>query len=1221
MLVAFAYQAGAQTPAVVATGSLTGARYHHAAVVLPNGKVLAAGGHGSSQIATAELYNPTTGTWATTGSMTSARFVHTATLLTNGLVLVAGGFDGGSYLASAELYDSTNGTWAATGAMNSPRYNHTATLLPNGKVLVAGGNNGGTWLTSTELYDPVSGTWSTNGPLTTARVEATAVLLTNGLVLIAGGRDVGGNSLASAELYNPATGTWSASGSMSAVRESHAMTVLADGRVLVAGGVGNLAGQTHLSSAEIYNPATGTWTVTGSLGTARQYHRLTRLPSGKVLAVGGNNGPALTSTELFNPTSGTWSTSSSLQAGRYHFTATTLADGRTLLTGGQQASGGAALSSAELIVEAPAGLVAYYPGNGNAQDAAGGNHGTLVNGTAFTTGVIGQAFSFDGVDDQVEIPHTAANSPSNAVTVSAWIRPLAYEDNKHCVSKGSHVNYFSRSYSLQGPWADGKWRATLSVPGGEVVVASAANAVLAGWSHVLMTYDGTSVKLYVNGELAGSQSTNGLITQTSEPLFLGSHKFYAASDYWFNGAVDEVQIYNRALSAAEVAQLYSTTPASSAPVITAQPTGATVNVGDSASFNATAAGSLPLSFQWLKDGTNLPGATNPTLSLSTLQTNQAGSYRLVITNVAGSITSSVVTLTVNRLAQTITFGTLAGKRVDDVPFTVSATSSSGLPVSYSSSDTAVATVSGNAVTIAGIGSTTITASQAGDATYLAAASVTRTLAVAGIPPGISSQPTGLVINVTSNAAFSVTGTGTAPLTYQWRKEGTDIGGATGATLGLPNVQTNQAGNYSVVIANAWGSITSSVVTLTVNRLAQTITFGALAGKRVDDVPFTVSATSSSGLPVSFSSSDAAVAAVGGTTVTITGVGNATITASQAGDSIYLPATSVGRTLVVAGIPPGISSQPTGVTVNVTGTAAFGVTAAGTAPLSYQWRKDGVNIGGATGASLGLVNVQTNQAGSYAVVITNAWGSITSSVVTLTVNRLAQTITFGALPGKRVDDNPFSMAATANSGLPVSYSSSATSVATVSGSTVTIIGVGSTTITASQAGDATYLPATSVSQTLVVSAAPSIGTQPVGQAFTLGSAVTLSVGAGGTGPLSYQWQFNGVNISGATGATLALTNLSATNAGAYRVVITNAVGTVTSIPVDLHFFGDLKFIAATVLAGSIGQQYRVDYADVVTVGTTNWLTLTNVTLPYSPFLVVDPNSAGRTQRYYRAVPVP
>ncbi len=412
-------------------------------------------------------------------------------------------------------------------------------------------------------------------------------------------------------------------------------------------------------------------------------------------------------------------------------------------------------------------------------------------------------------------------------------------------------------------------------------------------------------------------------------------------------------------------------------------------------------------------------------------------------------------------------------------------------------------------------------------------------------PVILQSPQSKVGHLGGAADFLVTATGTAPLSYQWFKESVPLAGATNAVLTFTDLQLAQAGAYAVVVANAFGAVTSSIANLTVN----------VAG--------------------------------GGGSVLIT-------------------------------VPP--INQ----TVSVTSNATFTVTATGTAPLVYQWRKDGVAIGGANGATLSLVNVQTNQAGGYSVVIANGGGSITSSVVTLTVNRFSQTIAFGVLAGKQVGNIPFNLTATANSGLPVSFSSSVTSVATVSGSTVTIIGVGSTTITASQGGDATYLPASSVPQTLVVSAAPSIpsiSTPPLGQSFTLGSAVALSVSAGGTGPLFYQWQFNGVNIAGATTATLALSNLSATNAGAYRVVITNAVGSITSLPVDVYFYGDLKFIAATVLAGSLGQQYRVDYADVVTVGTTNWQVLTNLALPYSPFLVIDPASAGKPKRFYRAVPLP
>ncbi len=152
--------------------------------------------------------------------------------------------------------------------------------------------------------------------------------------------------------------------------------------------------------------------------------------------------------------------------------------------------------------------------------------------------------------------------------------------------------------------------------------------------------------------------------------------------------------------------------------------------------------------------------------------------------------------------------------------------------------------------------------------------------------------------------------------------------------------------------------------------------------------------------------------------------------------------------------------------------------------------------------------------------------------------------------------------------------------------------------------------------------PLITSQPLAQTFTVGGGITLSVVAMGTG-LSYQWQFNGTNISGATSPTLSRTGLTSADAGTYRVVVSSSAGgSVTSQDVVLQplFFGSLKFYAGTTLTGTVGQQFRVDYADVVSVGTTNWLVLTNLTLPFSPFLVIDQNSPGLTKRFYRAVPL-
>jgi hypothetical protein len=212
--------------------------------------VLVAGGTDNSGacLASAELYDPATGTWTTTDSLDTARGNHTATLLLNGQVLVAGGC---FHLASAELYDPASETWTATGNMNRGRDGHTATLLSNGQVLAVGGSRGNFhFAIKTELYDPPSGTWILTHPLLNSnnRKYHTATLLPDGLVLVAGG-DRGG-PLSTAGLYDPATGMWAATASMGSARAAHTATLLPSGQMLVAGGLGN--GLVAVSSAELY---------------------------------------------------------------------------------------------------------------------------------------------------------------------------------------------------------------------------------------------------------------------------------------------------------------------------------------------------------------------------------------------------------------------------------------------------------------------------------------------------------------------------------------------------------------------------------------------------------------------------------------------------------------------------------------------------------------------------------------------------------------------------------------------------------------------------------------------------------------------------------------------------------------------------------------------------------------------------------------------------------
>ena len=293
--------------------------------------------------------------WTATGSLRTARSrgalsaSEVATLLPDGRVLVAGGIDAsGKPLASAELYDPATGTWSLTGSMTTPRAAHTSTLLMNGKVLVAGGGGlgiPGSVLASAELYDPATGTWGSIGSMIEARGQHSATLLADGKVLVAGGAGVSSRAdsyeeLSSAELYDPTTGAWTLTGSMTTARWRHAAVKLADGIVLVEGG-GHLVG---LASAELYDPTTATWRATDSLIAGRGGQTATLLPNGEVLVAGGQGGLHMTplaSVELYDPITGKWSATGSMAKGRFGHTATLLANGSVLVVAGygREASG------------------------------------------------------------------------------------------------------------------------------------------------------------------------------------------------------------------------------------------------------------------------------------------------------------------------------------------------------------------------------------------------------------------------------------------------------------------------------------------------------------------------------------------------------------------------------------------------------------------------------------------------------------------------------------------------------------------------------------------------------------------------------------------------------------------------------------------------------------------------------------------------------------------
>jgi hypothetical protein len=315
------------------TGSMTTARANQTATLLPNGKVLITGGDGvgSQALASAELYDPSTGTFTPTGSMTTARtWGHTATLLANGRVLIAGGTDSlKTYapLTSAELYDPSTGMFTLTGSMPTAQRTDGAALLQDGRVFVVGDSNAA-------IYDPSSGTFAQTG----AYIDATPVswvtvnLLADGRVLLTG--CAAQCTVGATELFDPKSGTFSTTGPMTGYTwdNENTATLLTDGRVLF---VGNDENDGSLADAEIYDPAAATFTSIGKALAPHEFAAAVRLADGTVLITGGQlvGGNGNAGSDLYLPATGIFG-SAAMTTGRHSHTATLLSDGTVLIVGG-----------------------------------------------------------------------------------------------------------------------------------------------------------------------------------------------------------------------------------------------------------------------------------------------------------------------------------------------------------------------------------------------------------------------------------------------------------------------------------------------------------------------------------------------------------------------------------------------------------------------------------------------------------------------------------------------------------------------------------------------------------------------------------------------------------------------------------------------------------------------------------------------------------------------
>jgi hypothetical protein len=316
---------------------------------------------------------------------------------------------------------------------------------------------------------------------------------------------------------------------------------------------------------------------------------------------------------------------------------------------------------AAVCTPAPAGLVGWWPGEGNANDIVGTNNGTLMGGaTANQAGYVGLAFKFDGTNGYAQIPDSPVFHPTN-FTIEAWV----HFDSLDSPSVGGSppgqayiiFKHNSRSNGEQIGFSAGKDRNLISTPGdtfsfevssasGVLVYLESTTLISTGvWYHIAGVRGPDFIQLFVNGQLESQTNVAFPQDYDSQPLLFGTTGI-SSWDHKFDGMLDEVTLYNRVLSSNEVAALYASGRAGKCkpPVLLTQPSGQTDYWGSSVTFTAAVTGVNPLAYRWQKAGATISGATNPALVLTNLQITNAGNYDLLVTNVDGSVTSNPVLL-------------------------------------------------------------------------------------------------------------------------------------------------------------------------------------------------------------------------------------------------------------------------------------------------------------------------------------------------------------------------------------------------------------------------------------------------------------------------------------------------------------------------------------------------------------------------------------------------
>jgi len=550
------------------TGSMQDGRLSASATLLNSGKVLVAGGQGSgSVLASAELFDPATGTWTPAQAMGTPRLNHSATLLTSGRVLVCGGYDGTHYLASCTRYDPATNTWSAAGSLTAARIRHTATLLASGKVLVAGGYDGSVQLTDARVYDPAANSWTATAPLAQSRTGHVAVALASGNVLVAGGvgDDGAGHSglLSSSEIYAVADAGWIPAADLKTARAYGTATLLRDGDVLLAGGNGGLTSGVDASgyvfATEVYDAGLDTWTAVGSLSGGRSTHSATLLASGRVLVAGGEHNGGLDSAESYDPVAKQWSAAGSMQHRRIGHQAVMLPSGSVLLIGGYNTESG--YDHTTEIYDPAAGLGAWSaagtlssPRHSPTLTLLPNGKVLLAGGSDFVTATqtydaAANQWAASGALAQPRRGHTATLLHSGKVLVAGGF--VVQDDVTSYVASAELYDPATNSWTGAGVLATARaFHTATLLPNGKVLVANGNNAAALAscelydpatnqWTGAASSFGSLTNRtatLLPNGMVLVFAGDQGVAYANSSELYDPSHDSWSIRDDTSNAA-------------------------------------------------------------------------------------------------------------------------------------------------------------------------------------------------------------------------------------------------------------------------------------------------------------------------------------------------------------------------------------------------------------------------------------------------------------------------------------------------------------------------------------------------------------------------------------------------------------------------------------------------------------------------------------------------------------